>query len=278
MGEVYLCIDLETGTPRALKTFQERFLANQRVRELFKREVSTWISLGSHPHIVRCYLMETIEYQPFMHLEWIVGDQTRGVDLRKWVNGYPLSLRLGLDIAIDICRGLIHAGSKQPGIVHRDLKPENILIGADWVAKITDFGLARISEEMLNSTSAAAITANKHILRNGSLVAGTPHYMAPEQWRGEVLDHRTDIYALGCILHEVLAGRFLFSGSDLGSMQQQHLFAAVPKLSGVNASPALDQIISRCVAKEPGERYQAVEDLLVDLSTHYLDRFSLRPG
>ena len=148
MGEVYLCLDLETIHPYALKTFQQRYqTGTQRLRQAFKKEVATWVALEKHPNIVRCYAMETLDNQPFMILEWISGEEGKGADLRGWLRHGPLDLQTALDFAIDICRGLVHAQEKQPGLVHRDLKPENILIAQSGLAKITDFGLTQIVKQ-----------------------------------------------------------------------------------------------------------------------------------
>jgi len=118
MSEVYLCLDLETIQPFALKTFQQRFLGNpQQLRKAFEKEVSAWVALEKHPNIVRCFYMDTLDNQPFMVLEWIAGEEGRDPDLRGWLRRGPLDLRLALDFTIDICRGLIHADLKQPGIV-----------------------------------------------------------------------------------------------------------------------------------------------------------------
>jgi serine/threonine-protein kinase len=144
MGEVYLCLDLETMQPYALKTFQQRYLINPKISEIFENEIATWVALERYPNIVRCFHMDILENQPFMFLEWIVGKEGWDSDLRSWLKYSPLNLRLALDFTIDVCRGLIYAQKKLPGLVHRDLKPENILISQDHLAKITDFGLAQI--------------------------------------------------------------------------------------------------------------------------------------
>src|SRR2546423_12685328 len=124
MGEVYLCLDQKWNRPFALKTFQENYFTNQRLEESFRKEVATWITLGKHANIVRCYFMDIIDNQPFMFLDWIASEEGRGVDLRSWLLQGRINLRLALDFIIGICRGLIHANQRQPGIVHRDLKPE----------------------------------------------------------------------------------------------------------------------------------------------------------
>jgi len=109
--------------------------------------VNHWVKLEKHPNIVRCYILKTVDHLPFMFLEWIAGDKTKGTSLREWLRHGPLELRQSMEIVIDICRGLIHAEQKRPGFVHRDLKPGNILMTPDGTAKITDFGLATVMQE-----------------------------------------------------------------------------------------------------------------------------------
>ena len=143
MGEVYLCLDLEEHHPYALKTFQERFTISSKMRAVFDREVETWVALDKHPNIVRCFYMNTLDNVPFMVLEWVAAEERRGIDLRSWLRHGPLEVDFALDLAIDICRGLVYAAQQQPGIVHRDLKPENVLVGKSRLAKITDFGAGK---------------------------------------------------------------------------------------------------------------------------------------
>ena len=208
MGEVYLCLDLETSLPVALKTFQQRYLTNPKLRAAFENEVATWVALEKHPNIVRCFYMDILDNQPFMILEWIAGDESRGTDLRSWLQHGPLDLRLALDFTIDICRGLIHADQKQSGIVHRDLKPENILVAQRRLAKITDWGLAKIIQVAgLEITGTESESRERQSSVSTAGIVGTPAYMAPEQWLGEELDARTDIYAVGCLVWEMLTGR-----------------------------------------------------------------------
>lgn len=182
MGEVYLCLDLERSLPLALKTFQARFLTNQRIREAFSEEVATWTALEKHPNIVHCFYMDVLENHTFMCLEWIAGDEHRGTDLRDWLRRGTLDVRETLTLAIHICRGLRHAGQKTPGIVHRDLKPENILVSQQHIAKITDFGLARTTRRAQCPIPCLEHEANgrKSLVSVGDVV-GTPAYMAPEQ-------------------------------------------------------------------------------------------------
>ena len=242
MGEVYLCLDLEENHPYALKTFQARFNDNQNMRTVFEREVETWIALEKHPNIVRCFLMDTVDSIPFMVLEWVAHRENAGTDLRSWLRQGPLNLGLALDLSIDLCRGLRHAESRQPGIVHRDLKPENILVGQGRLAKITDFGLARVVSESAFELVGAL---------NQTGVAGTPLYMAPEQWLGEPEVARTDLYALGLILWEMLTGAHPFMRvspeRSIEALRRWHTNNEVTQ--SIDEVPVeLQDIMRRCVA------------------------------
>ena len=168
MGEVYLCLDLNTNHPYALKTFQQHHLTNSMaLQRSFETEVATWVALGKHPNIVRCYHMNILDNQPFMVLEWVVSQEKQGADLRSWLKHGPLDLKFALEIAIDICHGLIYAQATQPGLVHRDLKPENILMTQSGVAKITDFGLAQI----MKTVSPKVVEENARIDNHQSTVS-----------------------------------------------------------------------------------------------------------
>lgn len=282
MGEVYLCLDLETIHPYALKTFQQRYqTGTQRLHQAFEKEVATWVALEKHPNIVRCFYMDTLDNQPFMVLEWIAGEEGKETDLRGWLRRGPLDLRLALDITIDICRGLIHAQEKQPGLVHCDLKPENILIAQGRLAKITDFGLVEIAQEAdleLDATTDAIETGRRQSIVGRRGIVGTPAYMAPEQWRGENLDERTDIYAVGCVLYEMLTGHPPFRASTFDGFHRQHLKAVIPKLEGgQHWARSIDTLLTRCLAKAQTERFVTASDLLRQLALIYEQRFKELP-
>jgi tetratricopeptide (TPR) repeat protein len=265
MGEVYLCLDLEEGFPLALKTFQRRYFADRKIRELFHHEAATWVALENHPNIVHCIGLEILESQPFLVLEWVASSDPRGVSLRGWLKDGQLGMRQALDFTIDLCRGLAHAGRKQPGLVHRDLKPENILI-ADR-AKITDFGLALAQAKMISSLG----FPGDPIWRTG-----TPAYMAPEQWSGRGLDVRTDLYALGCVFFEMLAGVSPFDGASRAELGRQHM-TEMPRDLPTALPEALRRIVMRCLAKDPGDRFPNAEELLAELSSLYRAHFAAEP-
>jgi tetratricopeptide (TPR) repeat protein len=279
MGEVYLCLDLETNLPYALKTFQQRYLTNPHIRQLFAHEVGTWIALEKHPNIVRCFYMDTLDNQPFMKLEWVAGEEEKGIDLRSWLRRGPLDLRTALDFTIDICRGLVHAQEKLPGIVHRDLKPENILVSQRRLAKITDFGLATLVQQAgLELIADAGIARGRQTLIGASGVVGTPPYMAPELWRGERGDVRTDIYAVGCILYELLTGFLAYQANTLASFQSLHMKAPLPAITAADSLPSsLNSILAHCLAKALQERFADTTMLHDALTQLYRAQIGVEP-
>jgi serine/threonine protein kinase len=288
MGEVYLCLDLETIQPFALKTFQQRFLTNPKLRAAFENEVATWVALEKHPNIVRCFYLKVLDDCLFMFLEWVAGDEAhqedgshQKADLRSWLNRRPLELRLALGFSLDICRGLRHAHQKQPGLVHRDLKPENILVAHGNVGKITDFGLAKViqaADPVPSQTVSYENNLNKlQTLPALGGVVGTPPYMAPEQWRNEAIDTRTDIYALGCLIYEMLTGSWPYQATTPEGLCRQHLNATPPTLGGDAQCTALNPILARCLAKQLDERFASVDDLHQALSRLYEQCFAQPP-
>lgn len=279
MGEVYLCLDLKTSLPYALKTFQHRYLNNPKLREAFEHEVTIWIALEKHPNIVRPFHMDIHDNKPFVFLEWIAGEKGRDADLRSWLRYGPINLRLALDFTIDICRGLIHAHKKQPGMVHRDLKPENILVGKQKIAKITDFGLAKILHDVnLEVLERKDRSIERQNIYSSCGIVGTPAYMAPEQWKDEEVDSRTDIYAIGCILFEMLTGKFLFNAATYKGFKRLHLYTSISTLIENNGVPiGVKKLLVRCLAKSKQERYPTVKELLKELSFFYQRQFNKAP-
>ena len=272
MGEVYLCLDLKDNLPCALKTPRGLNLENQRLREAFEREVAIWVSLEKHPNIVRCYLMRFMHNRPFILLDWITNDEVRGPSLQSWLARGRLDLREALGFALDICRGLIHAGRKQPGIVHQDLKPGNVLIDQERIAKITDFGLAKVIQ---NTDWTGSNDAYDSMAQRPFNVCGTPSYMAPEQWLDGELDVRTDIYAVGCILYEMLTGRRPYEASTLSALRDQHIKAAIPILAKDCQAPSeVSALVFRSLAKRKEERFENADELLKELLSAYQQEFS----
>lgn len=273
MGEVYLCTGDKSRYPCALKTFQHRLLANKAARISFTQEVATWISLGSHPNVVQCYSMEELDEVPFLRIEWVLNPNHARSDLRSVTGSRPVPLRRALDIAISVCDGLIHAQDCTPELVHRDLKPENILVASSGIVKITDWGLAKTSAttDIRDFVDTAKFSPTS-LTCVGKQAMGTPLYMSPEQWRGEAVDQRSDLYALACILFELLTGRPPFVGTSLKELSRQVLRAPRPDLPRDLPSD-LNLILGRCLSIDIGGRPQNTSALRADLSSIYKQVF-----
>jgi tetratricopeptide (TPR) repeat protein len=272
MGEVYLCLDNQHNLPYALKTFQARYLTSPKAREYFEREAATWVALEKHPNVVRCFYMNTLDNTPFLLLEWVADSEGYGTDLRAWLERRgPLEPRLALEFTLDVCRALVYAQEKVPGFVHCDIKPDNVLVAQGPLAKLTDFGLAKLVREAVLLPHDGAVPAPGGRWQVSS-AGGTPPYMAPEQWRGEPVDPRTDVYAVGCLLYELLSGRWPYHADSLEGLRRRHLEALPPPLGAVVRGlpgEGLDAIVARCLAKETGQRYASASELLGALAGLY---------
>jgi serine/threonine protein kinase/TPR repeat protein len=272
MGLVYLCRDQRTSQLVALKTFKPEYLSHRLARDLFLREGTMWVELGSHPNIVRAYRVERIGdgREVYLVLEWII--QPKGKEnpaLRAWLKRErPLPLQQALSFALHIARGMKYATQKIPGLVHCDLKPENVLIGHDEIARVTDFGLAGtligMGDEIAGLPPAKEFS-NRTQLTQGA--AGTPLYMAPEQWEQRPLDPRADIYALGCILYEMVTGRFAADGANRDEIRDIHLAGAI-KPPPPDLPRELLFVLRNCLMVNPDQRYrnwQTLEQSLLDV-------------
>jgi serine/threonine protein kinase/Tfp pilus assembly protein PilF len=271
MGSVYLCMDHKKDRPVALKTFRPEFLPDRAARDRFLREGTTWVDLGIHPNIVRCYSVEYIGdgREVYLSLELVAKEQGRqDASLRSWMTpGQPLPIKQALLFALQIARGMGHACEQIPGFVHRDLKPENVLVGADRLSsleinrlRVTDFGLANILQEVgdqMPSLSDPSDPVSRPAFSRTQLtqgIVGTPLYMAPEQWLGEKLGAYTDIYALGCILYEMLTGERVVQDGSLESLQQAHCQGALASLPG-SLPKDIAGLLAECLELEPADRY-----------------------
>jgi eukaryotic-like serine/threonine-protein kinase len=265
MGEVYLCLDERDFVPCALKTFQG---STPNLVNIFKQEVASWIALEAHPNIVRCFGMENYDNIPFMALEWVASEESKRTDLRSCLRYGPLDLPLELRFTIDIMRGLIHTSEKSPGIVHRDLKPDDVLVNESRQAKITDFGLAMVAQITglaIGTRDETDIGQRRHV---GGIV-GTPAYMPPEPWRGEAdIDFRADVYAVGCVLYELLTGKWLYDAHTMSELRVQHLEAPLPSLRH-DLPTELKSILEGRLAKRRDERFAQLDELLTELIKLY---------
>lgn len=263
MGVVYLVYSPEAEMPFAVKTFQRQFLMSFEAQERFKREVRSWLRLGDHPHIVQALFVDVIDTMPHLFMEYVDGQS-----LLEHIGGSPLPLGTVLDYAIQICRG-IHYVHSIHHLVHRDLKPSNIMVSADGCIKVTDFGLVKALDAIEEPISEAEGTPTQHrfspCVTHGSM--GTPEYMAPEQWAaGTAVDERTDIYAFGAVLYEMLCGRPPFVseyGEPLYVLNAKHLRMQPPDPAGSGGSvpDQLKAIAFRCLEKAPQQRFQSFNEV-----------------
>ena len=284
MGVVYFCIDHgNNDRPVALKTFKPEFLPDRAARDRFLREGGVWVALGEHAHIVRCYAVKYIDPTAFLVLELIAKEQGMvDASLRSWITpGQPMRLGQALLFAIQVARGMRHAVKKVPGFVHRDLKPENLLVGADKLPgtqinrlRVTDFGLVA----MLKDDSERGASGARRIEKRGTEgvgrtnltqgIVGTPLYMAPEQWQGQAVGVFTDVYALGCILYEMLTGQGAAEGREISELQAAHCGGNLRRLP--NSLPAdVAALLNKCLALAPSERYNDWNVLTTALESVY---------
>jgi len=278
MGLVYLCVDhAENGRPVALKTFRPELLPDRAARDRFLREGTTWVQLGKHPHIVRCHQVFKAEIGPevFFALDLVAAEGKRDASLRSWLTpGKPLSVEQALLFALHIARGMKHATTKIPGLVHRDLKPENVLVGQDGFVRVTDFGLANAVQDAGDQLQVASSRENDETqfvrtqLTRG--IVGTPQYMAPEQWAGAELDARTDIYAFGFILYEMITGRFALSSKNLTELEKAHRNGDIGEMP-LYLPSRLSKLLKKCMAANREERYNNWIEAQMEVASTYKD-------
>ncbi len=248
MGTVYLARDRELDRDVALKVIRPHLAEDSRILERFKREIQL-SSKVTHRNVLRVHDLGQSGDLHFLTMEYV-----RGRDLATLLKeeGRPV-LDRALKIFREICEGLAVAHEQQ--VLHRDLKPQNILVDQDDHVHITDFGLAK-------SLEAAGMT------ETGAFI-GTPHYMAPEQVKGETTDKRADIYALGVVLYELLTGSLPFKGGSAWEVALQRLQG--PPVPATELNPQipryLQQILERCMTTDKTQRYASVEEILSDLET-----------
>ncbi len=257
MGEVYRAKDPRLGREVAVKVLPASFSKDVDRLRRFEHEARA-AGVLNHPNITAVYDIGSHDGAPY-----VVSELLEGETLRSRLATGALSLRKALDYAIQIARGL--AAAHEKGIVHRDLKPENLFVTRDSRVKILDFGLAKLKlpEEGSQKTDIPTATAGTE----PGVVLGTIGYMSPEQVRGKPADHRSDIFAFGAILHEMLSGQRAFHGETAADTMSAILTKEPPDLSTTNRDihPGLERIVRHCLEKNPQERFQSARDLVFDL-------------
>ncbi len=264
MGEVWLAQDDRLGRQVAVKLLPAEFTTDAgRVRR-FAREARAASALN-HPNIVTIHDIGEIPTE-IGGLHYIVTEYVGGETLRQRLTGATqnrLSVVEALDIAAQVAAALDAA--HEAGIVHRDIKPENVMVRPDGIVKVLDFGLAKLTEPARPVAGAQAAAAT--MSTGAGLVMGTPQYISPEQARGENVDARTDLFSLGVMLYEMVAGRPAFAGTTPGELIAAILRDEPPPLAEfvANAPPELERIIRTAICKDLTHRYQTSKDLLADL-------------
>jgi serine/threonine protein kinase len=256
MGTVYRAVDA-SGARCAVKVLQGEASADPDLRERFRREAEAMLMI-QHPNIleVRDYGIDPQLSAPFLVMELLEGRS-----LEEMVVEHTPDPQTGLDLAKQVCRGL--ACAHAAGVLHRDLKTENVFViwsGSHWVAKLLDFGLAKLDDNKYGPA--------RKLTMQGA-VFGSPAYMSPEQGTGSPMDARADVYSMGVVLYEMLAGAWPFEMESQMAMLRAHLLEPPPPLAskreGLVVVPALDAIVHKALAKKPSERYPSAVEMLAAL-------------
>ncbi len=244
MGVVYKAIDTRLERPVALKVVSIDLDESERVQFAARLQLEARAAAKlNHPNIITIYECGEVNGLPYIAMEFIDGPTLREL----LSSGKRLPVDKVLKIAGQLLKGVAYA--HQNGIVHRDIKPANLMFTSNGVLKITDFGIAKVSASNMTHTDT---------------LLGSPRYMSPEQLSGKVVDGRSDIFSVGSVLYEMLAGRPPFDSDNVASIVYQILFEPPPPLPELNDEvPAwLDEAVGRCLAKNPAERFQVADELI----------------
>jgi serine/threonine protein kinase len=256
MGQVFWAENMTTGVDVAVKLLKADLIANKEFRQRFQKEAEAVGSI-SHQNVAR-FLDLIIGDPTFLVMEYVRGPTLQQLIEQQQRLPYDRAVR----IAVRLCWGLEAAHAR--GIVHRDLKPANVILAYDPEVgeqpKIIDFGLAKL----------AAATDATQLTRTGQIV-GTPAYMAPEQIEGKPIDVRADVYALGCVLYALIAGRSPFAAEDEVQILYAQIHKAPPKLGELvrDIPPKLEEVLARALAKKPEDRYADTRELAQALEKAY---------
>jgi serine/threonine-protein kinase len=249
---VFLAED-PTGHQVVLKCPHESIMGDVATFDRFRRELEISRHL-QHPGIQRPIEFTTDRSRPYMVMEYVDGETLRAMLSRE----KQLPVEKAVDFGQQLAAAMAYAHSQ--GVVHRDLKPENVLVTSAGRLVVTDFGVAFMAG------------ARRLTWRWFSTALGTPDYMSPEQIQGKRGDARSDVYAIGVMLYEMLAGRVPWEGDNALSVMSQHITAAVPPLHELNSAvpPPIDGIVRKCLRRDPDERYEDATSLRSDLE-HWRD-------
>ena len=247
MGVVYKAEDTRLDRTIALKFLAAHLLNDDEAKERFLREAKAAAALH-HPNVCPVHEIDEVDGKTFLAMAFLEGEP-----LEDGIAQGPLSIKDALDIARQVAEGLQAAHAK--GIVHRDIKPANIIVSPEGRATVMDFGLARLTE-------ASRLT-------KVDTTMGTIPYMAPEQAQGAEVDHRADIWALGCLLYEMVSGQRPFQGQYDQALLYEIVHEQPEPLTGLRTGVPieLELLASKCLAKDREDRYQSAREIGVDLRT-----------
>jgi serine/threonine protein kinase len=257
MGEVYRARDSRLNRDVAIKILPSSFSSDPERLHRFQQEALAAAALN-HPNILAVYDIGTEGGAPY-----IVSELLEGETLRERVRSGPLPVRKATEYAIQIAQGLAAAHDK--GIIHRDLKPENVFVTGSGRIKLLDFGLAKLTQPAATpeDSETRTIHSDAHVL------LGTVGYISPEQVRGKPADARSDIFAFGAVLYEMISGKRAFHGETSTDTMSAILHGDPPELTATNRNvpPALERIVRHCLEKNPAERFHSAHDVAFDLET-----------
>jgi len=263
MGEVYLAHDATLNRKVALKILPAPLASNQNRMGRFTQEAQAAAALN-HPNIAHVY-----EIGKHAGVHFIAMEYVDGVTLREAIHRERTSIPKLLRYLQQVAEGLTKAHAA--GIVHRDLKPDNVMITRDGYAKILDFGLAKLIEPMTAQPIASPEETTRALLRpplsTPGVAMGTVGYMSPEQAQGHHVDHRSDIFAFGCLLYEAATRQRAFESESTIDTLHKIVHTPAPLVRDVNPSAPTDvtRIVRRCLAKDPDERYQSIREAAIEL-------------